>query len=99
MFMKRVRFVSLLGVFLLGVSTGGVVLADEAFPVRADIPFEFSVGNTRLPAVKYVITEIGDKELLSRHDGERRVAVDSWPSTRSGREPGLLIGTVAGPCD
>ena len=76
--MKRHAFslISLLGLLLVAGSAIG-----QTIRVRADVPFDFSVGNKKLPAGMYNVKTINDRDtaqlLLQAQDGRSSVIMNS----------------------
>jgi hypothetical protein len=78
--MKRIAAIALFAV----VTTFGVAnaMAQEEYPVRATMPFNFTVGNKSLPAGTYTILQVRDDLVEIRNqDGKVATLSTAYPYT------------------
>jgi hypothetical protein len=88
--MKRhaLSIVSLLSLVLLGSAVA------QTIQVRADVPFNFSVGSTALPAGAYDVSDIarnGHTLLIKARDGSASTIVNSNSAIRMSGEKAKLV--------
>ena len=80
--MKRITAIALFSIASLATSMGAV--AQQG--MRANIPFDFTVGNTKMPAGEYKITSPGEQEV--RLQSASNASTATVVSLHSNAEPG-----------
>jgi len=71
--MKTARFV--LAAVLIATAFAGVPVTAETSSTNVNIPFNFQVGSTILPAGDYAVAMVTDKAIVLQHKGGEAVAV------------------------
>ena len=85
--MKRITAIALFSIVSLATSIGAV--AQQG--MKANIPFDFTVGNTKLPAGEYSITSVEQVVRLRSADNS---SIATVVSLHSNEEPGSQSGLV-----